>query len=105
MDLQRAAGQGETKAQQTHSPRRPLWRPASLGVRFRIALAGRALQVHAPGPGVGFAFGADVGDPPASSSLPSDSPMLPNGLGPNKRPGLEPGLELMQQVFCNLDSL
>ena len=37
--------------------------PVGFGARFRIALAGRALRIHAPGLGVGFAFGVDFGDP------------------------------------------
>ena len=59
------------KRSKTHSPRRdpygrlgaPVGRPVGFGVRFRIALAGRALRIHAPGPGVGFAFGVDFEDP------------------------------------------
>ena len=44
--------------------------PVGFAVRFRIALAGRALQIYAPGPGVGFGvvlgwiwagFGMDMG--------------------------------------------
>ena len=54
MDLQRAAGQGEAKAQQNPQPQAPPTAPGDaegapvgFGVRFRIALASRALQVHA----------------------------------------------------------
>ena len=55
MDLQRAAGQGEAKAQQNPQPQVPpygAWGapkvpPVGFGVRFRLALAIRALQVHA----------------------------------------------------------
>ena len=53
MDSQRAAGQGEAKAQQNPQPQAPPYgrlgapvgRPVGFGVRFRIALAGRALRV------------------------------------------------------------
>ena len=73
MDSQRAAGQGEAKSQQTPQPQAPPYgrlgapygRPVGFGVRFRIALAGRALRIHAPGFGVGFAFGVEFGDPPS----------------------------------------
>ena len=44
MDLQRAAGQGEAKAQQNPQPQGP---PVGFGVRFRIASASRTLHVHA----------------------------------------------------------
>ena len=54
VDLQRAAGQGEAKAQQNPQAQAPLRRlgapkasPVGFGVRFRIALASRALPVHA----------------------------------------------------------
>ena len=54
MDLQRAAGQGEAKAQQNPQPQAPPTAPGGaegapvgFGVRFRIALASRALRVHA----------------------------------------------------------
>ena len=54
MDLQRAAGQGEAKAQQNPQAQAPPTAPggaegAPVGfvVRFRIALAGRALPVRA----------------------------------------------------------
>ena len=54
MDLQRAAGQGEAKAQQNPQPQAPPTAPGGaegapvgFGVRFRIALANRALPVHA----------------------------------------------------------
>ena len=58
MDSQRATGQGEAKAQQNPQPQAPPYgrlgapvgRPVGFGVRFRIALAGRALRIHAPGP-------------------------------------------------------
>ena len=36
-------------------------RPMGFVVRFRVALAGRAPQIHAPGLGVGFAFGVGSG--------------------------------------------
>ena len=57
MDSQRAAGQGEAKAQQNPQPQAPPYgrlgapvgRPVGFVVRFRIALAGRALRIHAPG--------------------------------------------------------
>ena len=75
--MQRAAGQGEAEAQQNPQPQaRPYgaWgrrrRPVGFGVRFRIALAGRALQVHASGPGVGVAFGVDFGDLPDQAATP-----------------------------------
>ena len=54
MDLQGAAGQGEAKAQQNPQPQGPPTAPggaegAPVGfvVRFRIALASRALHVRA----------------------------------------------------------
>ena len=54
MDLQRTAGQGEAKAQQNPQPQVPPTAPGGaegapvgVGVRFRLALAGRALPVHA----------------------------------------------------------
>ena len=54
MDLQRAAGQGEAKAQQNPqaqapptAPGAPKAPPVGFGVRFRIALAGRTLHVRA----------------------------------------------------------
>ena len=54
MDLQRTAGQGEAKAQQNPQPQAPSTAPGGaegapvgFGVRFRIALAGRALPVRA----------------------------------------------------------
>ena len=55
MDLQRTAGQGEAYAQrnpQPQGPLRSLWgapkaAPVGFEVCFRIALASRALQVHA----------------------------------------------------------
>ena len=55
MDSQRAAGQGEAKAQQNPQPQAPPYgrlgvavgRPVGFGVRFRIALAGRALRINA----------------------------------------------------------
>ena len=64
MDSQRAAGQGDAKAHSKTArgaPRahpgapygawgRPQGAPVDFGVRFRIALAGRALRIHAPGP-------------------------------------------------------
>ena len=58
MDSQRAAGQGEAKAQQNPQPQAPPYgrlgapvrRTVGFVVRFRIALAGRALQIYAPGP-------------------------------------------------------
>ena len=39
-------------------------------MRFRIALAGRALRIYALGFGVGFAFGVDFGDLPSQRELP-----------------------------------
>ena len=77
MDLQRASGQGEAKAQQNPQPQAGPQRkaggaegaPVGFGVRFRIALAGRALQVHARGPGVGSAFGVDFGELPDSVGM------------------------------------
>ena len=54
VDLQRVAGQGEAKAQQNPQPQAPPTAPGGaegapvgFGVRFRIALASRALPVHA----------------------------------------------------------
>ena len=57
MDSQRAAGQGEAKAQQNPQPQAPPYgrlgapvgRPVGFEVRFRIALAGRALRIHGAG--------------------------------------------------------
>ena len=54
MDSQRAAGQGEAKAQQNPQPQEhpygrlgaPVGRPEGFGMRFRIALAGRALRMR-----------------------------------------------------------
>ena len=40
----------------------PVGRPVGFGMRFRIALVDRTLRLHAPGVGVGFAFGANFGD-------------------------------------------
>ena len=60
LDLQRAAGQGEAKTQQNPQPQAPPkapggaeGAPVGFGVCFRIALASRALPVHA-GWGLGY---------------------------------------------------
>ena len=53
MDSQRAAGQGEAKAQQNPQPQAPPYgrlgapvgRPVGYVMRFRIALAGRVVEV------------------------------------------------------------
>ena len=46
------AGQSEAKAQQNPQPQAPPYgRPVGFGVRFCVALAGRTLRIHAPGPG------------------------------------------------------
>ena len=37
----------------------PVGRPVGFGVHFRIALAGRALRIHAPGHGVGVGVFAE----------------------------------------------
>ena len=67
MNSQRAAGQGEAKAQPNPQPQAPLWRlgaPIGLECAFASPRPAARCESMALGPGVGFAFGFDFGDLP-----------------------------------------